>query len=212
MNKANLIRVSYLLKRAGLIQEFPLTPQMRHILMRGSAVHRYSIGLDTAFDHGGEAVAKKHIETFPRNLQVYGRAILDFRKKFDVHYVRVEQRIDDPALRLTGCPDRVGTWLHPAEGVGHNAVFDYKTGNEYDWHRLQLALYSILIERDASEKNYNVYQDNPFFVTKRVSVYLGKDGTSRTVVHDNKKDIAEAWSLIQRYLINESEVTINASQ
>ena len=107
---------------------------------------------------------------------------------------------------------QVGTWLHPAEGVGHNAVFDYKTGNEYDWHRLQLALYSILIERDASEKNYNVYQDNPFFVTKRVSVYLGKDGTSRTVVHDNKKDIAEAWSLIQRYLINESEVTINASQ
>jgi|TARA_R110000824_G_scaffold260399_1_gene449026 hypothetical protein len=203
MNKENLIRVSYLLKRAGLIQEFPLTPQMRHILMRGSAVHRYSIGLDTAFDNGGESEAKKYIETFPLNLQVYGQSILDFRKKFDVNYVRVEQRIDDPALRLTGCPDRVGTWLHPSEGVGHNAVFDYKTGNEYNWHRLQLALYSILIERDP---NY------PFFITKRISVYLGKDGTSRTVVHDNKKDIAEAWSLIQRYLINENEVTINANK
>lgn len=201
MNKETLIRVSYLLKRAGLIQEFPLTPQMRHILMRGSAVHRYSIGLDTAFDKGGEVEAKKNIESFPSNLRVYGQAILDFRKKFDVLYTRVEQRIDDPALRLTGCPDRVGTFLHPAEGVGHNAVFDYKTGNEYDWHRLQLALYSILIERDTN---------HPFFITKRVSVYLGKDGTSRTVIHDNKKDIAEAWSLIQRYLINESEVTTNA--
>jgi hypothetical protein len=67
-------------------------------------------------------------------------------------------------------------------------VLDYKTGAAQKWHRLQLALYSILLERDKHP------------TVARLAVYLKNDGTYSMTQHDSALDITQAWNLINRYL------------
>jgi hypothetical protein len=177
----NIIRVTQLLSWAGITKPLPKSPHIKKALVRGSAVHRYSLQLEKVLDQKGIRSANKVLETWPANLIPYGHAILQFYSVHKPQYTQKEERVTDEELLLTGCPDRVGTIK------GYRAVFDYKTGGEYSWHRLQLALYSILLERAGYPTDI------------RIDVYLSKDGVFRQVIHKSNKDLVEAWSIIKAY-------------
>jgi hypothetical protein len=178
--ETNIIRVTQLLRWAGITKPIPNSVHIQKALVRGSAVHRYSVGLEQKIADGGDG-AQKFLNSWPRNLIPYGHAISQFHSIYRPKFDRTEERITDKELYLTGCPDRVGIVK------GYRAVVDYKTGGEYGWHRLQLALYSILLERVGVKTDI------------RMGVYLSKEGAYRTVIHKANKDIMEAWSLIKAY-------------
>jgi ATP-dependent exoDNAse (exonuclease V) beta subunit len=205
-NERELTRVTYLLQRAGICKEIPDTPQLRHAARRGTRVHSLSEIFDRHFDsqglslmglelRGREAYSLTNDEHagainridrgFDTTLIPYLRALQQFRVEFPIRYTRIEERIDDVGLGLSGCPDRVGV-----QPDGTVTLVDYKTGNEYPWHRYQLALYAVLLDRIDIK------------VTQRVDAYLQKDGSSFFTVHDSAVDIAEAWAIINKYLLN----------
>jgi RecB family exonuclease len=129
---------------------------------------------------GGDS-ATTCLDSWPKNLVPYGQAIAQFHAIYRPEFHHTEERITDEPLHLTGCPDRVGVVK------GYRTVVDYKTGGEYAWHRLQLALYAILLDRINQPTDI------------RMAVYLSKEGECRTVIHKANKDILEAWSLIKEY-------------
>jgi hypothetical protein len=180
MDERHIIRVTQLLRWAGITKPIPKSIHIQKALVRGSAVHRYSIGLEKRISEGGDG-ARICLDSWPKNLIPYGHAISQFYAIYRPEFHHTEERITDEPLHLTGCPDRVGVVK------GYRAVVDYKTGGEYSWHRLQLALYSILLERINQPTDI------------RMAVYLSKEGVYRTVIHKANKDILEAWSLIKEY-------------
>ena len=206
MNEPEFTRVTSLLREAGICQKMPDTPQLRLAAKRGTRVHRISETFDRHFDstnlclmrldlRGREAYSltyEEHAGDINRlnlgldsTLIPYLRALQEFRVGFPIHYTSIEERIDDTGLGLSGCPDRVGT-----QPNGTVTLIDYKTGNEYPWHKCQLALYAVLLDRIGIK------------VTQRVDVYLQRDGSSFFTVHDSAVDIAEAWTIISQYLLN----------
>jgi hypothetical protein len=180
MEEQNIIRVTQLLRWAGVTKPIPKSVHIQKALVRGSAVHKYSIGLEKKIASGGDG-AQKLLNSWPKNLIPYGHAIAQFHAVYQPTFNRTEERITDKQLYLTGCPDRVGIVK------GYRAVVDYKTGGEYAWHRLQIALYAILLERIGLSTDI------------RMCVYLSKEGVYRPVIHKANKDIIEAWSLIKAY-------------
>ncbi len=176
-----IIRVTELLRWAGITKPIPKSAHIKKAMVRGSAVHRYSLALEEQLEQGDIKTANQLLQTWPANLIPYGHAIMQFCSIYKPTYTQREQRITDEELLLTGCPDRVGSVK------GYRAVIDYKTGGEYKWHRLQLALYAILLERQGHVTDI------------RMDVYLSKTGAYKQVIHKSNKDILEAWSIIKAY-------------
>jgi hypothetical protein len=190
-----LMRVTSLLRWAGVTKPIPNTAVVRAAMERGTAVHEWSLRIEEA----ARVHSQPHLIGFmPRRLQGYGRAVAAFTRRYEPHWDERETRKDDPVLGLTGCPDRVGVMQ------GERVVVDFKTGHRYAWHRLQLALYAILIERVGVTHDQQV--DRAYRLDKRMGVYLEPEGTYRLVTYRKHQDILDAWSIITRY---RNEVTRN---
>ena len=184
-----MIRVTELLRWAGITSPIPMTTAMQTAMQRGTAVHEWSVRVergrwlpDRRGKLGGDVIL-----AMPQPLRGYGRAVAAFVEAYRPEWSTVESRIDDRAIDLTGCPDRVGLIN------GERVVVDYKTGGRSAWHRLQVALYAILVERSLWTPD-----GCPRF-NKRLIVYLSPDGTYRLASYAGRQDILEAWSLITRY-------------
>tara|TARA_R110000824_G_scaffold219743_7_gene406740 strand:- start:1105 stop:1716 length:612 start_codon:yes stop_codon:yes gene_type:complete len=176
-----IIRVTELLRWAGITKPIPKSAHIKKAMVRGSAVHRYSLALEDQLEQGDKKKANALLQTWPANLIPYGHAIMQFYSIYRPTYTQREQRITDEGIFLTGCPDRVGLVK------GYRAVIDYKTGGEYKWHRLQVALYAILLERQGHITDI------------RMDVYLSKEGIYKQTIHKSNKDLLEAWSIIKAY-------------
>lgn len=183
-----MIRVTSLLRWAGVTTPIPETQTTWTAMKRGSDVHEWSVKIERDWfavaQSGGDVIL-----TMPHHLRGYGRAVVSFAQDYKPQWTAIESRIDDPAIDLTGCPDRVGI-IDDA-----HVIVDYKTGGRYDWHRLQLALYAVLVERSRGWRD-DFMADT---IQKRLSVYLLPDGKYRLVSHSGRSDILEAWKLITRY-------------
>jgi hypothetical protein len=178
-----MIRVTELLRWAGVTAPIPMTAAVQTAMRRGTAVHEWSVMVERdRFKDGGAIVS-----AMPLPLRGYGRAVAAFVEAYRPQWSAVESRIDDPAIDLTGCPDRVGVIND------EQVIVDYKTGGRSAWHRLQVALYAILVERSLWTP------DGCTRFNKRLIVYLSPDGTYRLASYAGRQDILEAWSLITRY-------------
>jgi len=177
-----MIRVTDLLRWGGITSPLPDTAVVKAAAERGTTVHRLSLRVED-IAHLDNKVWTTTELVVPEAVLGYCQAVLAFHKQFKPHWKLREVRIDDEALRLTGCPDRYGIL------DGKNVVLDYKTGPPQKWHRLQLALYTILLKRQHS-----AHPD------QRIAVYLKKDGTFSLEQHDRDLDLAQGWNLINRYL------------
>ena len=203
MEDDELIRVTSLLRWAGVTRKIPNNAIVRAALERGTAVHEWSLQIErrtsdivSSLDAGD--MSPSIIGHMPRELRGYGRAIAKFTDRHQPEWHEREVRKDDHVLGITGQPDRVGTI------AGKRVVVDFKTGNRYGWHRLQLALYSILIERGGVTVDGVV--DRGYKLDKRIGVYLSKFGEFSLQTYENSRDILEAWSIITKY---RNEVTQN---
>ena len=177
-----MIRVTELLRWGGITSPLPDTAVVKAAAERGTTVHRLSLQVEDMAHLENKGWTTTEL-VVPDKVVGYCKAVLAFHQQFKPEWKLREVRIDDKALRLTGCPDRYGIL------DGKNVVLDYKTGPPQKWHRLQLALYTILLKRQHS-----VHPD------QRIAVYLKKDGTFSLAQHDSELDLAQAWNLINRYL------------
>jgi len=182
-----LLRVTSLLRWAGLTTSIPDTPAVRAALKRGTAVHEWSLLVEDLHATNDQSV----IHRMPSDLQGYGTAVAAFNERYQPHWDEREQRKDDQAIGITGCPDRVGVIQ------GERVVVDFKTGHRYAWHRLQLALYAILIERVGV--TVDGVLDRDYKLDKRLGVYLSPDGSYSLNTYRKQQDILEAWSIITKY-------------
>jgi RecB family exonuclease len=185
-----MIRVTELLRWAGVTTPIPNTPALRAALVRGTAVHEHSVEIEPHVANGTDRV---FIATLSKPLQGYCHAVAQFAHRFTPEWDEVEVRKDDPSILLTGCPDRVGVI------GGERVIIDYKTGGSSHWHKVQLALYQILVERCG------VNGDRSYRIDKRMNVYLAADGSYRLDSYRKHEDILGAWKILTRY--NESEAT-----
>ena len=179
-----MIRVTELLRWAGVTSPIPDTPAVQAALVRGTAVHEHSVWIEL---HVRAETDREFIDTLPASLRGYCHAVAQFSKQFSPNWDDVEVRKDDHVIGLTGCPDRVGTIN------GERMIIDYKTGGMAKWHRLQLALYAILVERCGVKGDMN------YRIDKRMNVYLAADGSFRLDSHRAQQDILDAWRIITRY-------------
>ena len=186
-----MIRVTELLRWAGVTTPIPNTPALRAALVRGTAVHAHSIEIEL---HVADGTGEAFIDTVPQPLHGYCHAVAQFAQQFAPKWDEVEARKDDPSIYLTGCPDRVGVIN------GERVIIDYKTGGMSQWHRVQLALYQILVERCG------VNGDRSYRIDKRMNVYLAADGSYRLDSYRTQQDILNAWKIITRY-VNHQEAT-----
>jgi RecB family exonuclease len=182
--EVSMIRVTELLRWAGVTSPIPDTPAVQAALVRGTAVHEYSVQIEP---HVVAGTDRQFISTLPASLRGYGHAVAQFTQQFSPNWDEVEVRKDDTVIGLTGCPDRVGTIN------GERMIIDYKTGGMAKWHRLQLALYAILVERCG------VNGDKGYRIDKRMNVYLAADGSFRLDSYRAQQDIFDAWRIITRY-------------
>jgi hypothetical protein len=185
-----MIRVTELLRWAGITTPIPMTPAIRTAMQRGTDVHAWSVKVEEEWVQGDRKGAWESLavsQAMPEHLRGYGRAVHAFAERYRPRWSAIESRIDDTAICLTGCPDRAGII------GGRHTIVDYKTGGQYPWHRLQVALYAILVERSLWTRD-----GSPQF-NKRLTVYLSPEGTFRIGSHSGRQDILEAWSLITRY-------------
>jgi CRISPR/Cas system-associated exonuclease Cas4 (RecB family) len=182
--EAHMIRVTELLRWAGVTSPIPDTPAVQAALVRGTAVHEHSVQIEP---HVVDGTDRQFIATLPESLRGYGHAVAQFTKQFSPVWDEVEVRKDDAVIGLTGCPDRVGMMS------GERVIIDYKTGGMAKWHRLQLALYAILVERCG------VNGRTDYRIDKRMNVYLAADGSYRLDSHRTQQDILDAWKIITRY-------------
>ena len=176
-----MIRVTELLRWGGITSPLPDTAVVKAAAERGTEVHRLSLQVED-MAHLDNKVWTTTELIVPEALLGYCKAVLAFHKQFKPQWKQREVRIDDEELGLTGCPDRYGTL------TVQSVVLDYKTGPPQKWHRLQLALYAILLKRFGRKTD------------KRMAVYLKKDGTFSIEQYDNALDITQAWNLINRYI------------
>jgi len=176
-----MIRVTDLLRWGGITTPIPNTDASRKALQRGTLVHECSLIVEDNLPTMPSA------DLIPVNVVGYGCAVWRFMRSMQPVWHQREVRIDDHAIDLTGCPDRVGTIN------GTNIIVDYKTGGRYGWHRLQVALYAVLVERSLWTPDICPRFD------KRLIVYLSPDGTYQVSSCSRRQDILEAWSLITRY-------------
>jgi len=179
-----MIRVTELLRWAGVTSPMPDTPALHAALARGTAVHEFSTQIEPLVAVGTD---RAFIATMPVSLRGYGDAVAQFTHRFTPQWDEVEVRKDDRSIGLTGCPDRVGVIN------GERVIIDYKTGSTAQWHRLQLALYAILVERCG------VNGDRSCRIDKRMNVYLASDGSYRLDSYRTQHDVLEAWKIITRY-------------
>ena len=179
-----MIRVTELLRWAGVTSPFPDTPAMRAALTRGTAVHEASVEIEQRVVTG---TAKTYLMTLPDTLRGYAEAVSQFADDFRPAWDEVEVQKQDHVIGLSGTPDRVGLIR------GERVVLDYKTGGASGWHRLQLALYTILVERCG------VNGDDGYRIDKRLNVYLSKGGGYQVRTHRSQQDIIEAWKIINSF-------------
>ena len=164
-----MIRVTELLRWGNYTSEIPNVPAVQEALKRGTAVHESSLEIEPN---------PEYVNQMPTIFQGYGEAVSKYHEKFQPVWLFREERIDDEELGITGCPDRYG------EINGQLAVMDYKTGASQSWHKLQLALYAILLGRQNHQTEI------------RVCVYLQSDGTFSVQRHTSNVDLVTGWSLI----------------
>lgn len=173
-----MIRVTELLRWGGITPDIPNVPAVTNALKRGTAVHEWSLKIEDSVDVGQR---KKVIAAMPEDLRCYGEAVANFHEQVRPGWMCREIRIDDLELGITGCPDRYGAIR------GEPTVLDFKTGQAQDWHRLQLAIYSILLKRENRDTD------------SRLDVYLRKDGTFKMERHQSNVDMLAAWTLINEW-------------
>ena len=179
-----MIRVTELLRWAGVAPPFPDIPAVRAALTRGTAVHEASVEIEERVATG---TVGTYLMALPDGLRGYGQAVSQFAKDFVPAWDEVEVQKQDHVIGLSGTPDRVGLMR------GERVILDYKTGGVAGWHRLQLALYSILVERCGVQGN------DAYRIDKRINVYLSKDGKYTLRTHRSQQDIIEAYQLITRF-------------
>lgn len=141
------------------------------VARRGTTLHAWSI----------------HAEDNPRTpyppmIEGYAPAFLDYHQTLKPNWIWREQNISVPALGLAGRLDRFG------RASGAWTVADLKTGGACDWHRLQLALYALLVEASTGRT-----------VERRQAVYVRKDGTWKQVIHTDEADLLEARAMIAEF-------------
>ena len=155
-----MIRVSRVLAEAGLVDTTWFTDAARS---RGTAVHALA---EAAFQRQQLSVAPS-LEGFASALAA-GIAALGFEA------VCVERRFAFNGI--TGRPDAIGFATRPVGSGIHIGpmIVDVKSGEQYDSHGIQLALYEML----ANANNVHallpvVYRDVPW---NRVALYVAENG------------------------------------
>jgi hypothetical protein len=141
-----LPRVTEILKSAGLINGDWFTDESRD---RGTFIHQA-----TVIDEQGDLD-----ESFEPTRQYMGY-IMAWRKFLAEHKCRwthIEQRMEHPAFRYSGIPDREGTVDDKP------TIVDIKSGSAAKWHKLQGAAYCAFFPKP------HLYQ--------RLVVRLQDDGT-----------------------------------
>jgi hypothetical protein len=189
--ETNLIRVTELLRWGGIVKPIPDLPRIRTALKRGTAVHEWSLKIEDD---------DSCIQDMPSELQGYGSAIQKVNKELRPNWKMREQRIDDVELGITGCPDRCGLVLD-----NEFVVLDYKTGQSHEWHKMQLAIYSILIKRWTESNSRGEVSLEP---KVRLNAYLKPDGTFAIESHLSRVDMIRAWSLINRWREYNSQMSL----
>ena len=179
-----MIRVTELLRWAGVTPPFPDVPAVRAAMTRGTAIHEASVEIEKRVSSG---TVGTYLMALPDALHGYGQAVSQFATDFAPAWDEVEKQKQDYVIGLSGTPDRVGVVR------GERVILDYKTGGSSGWHRLQLALYAILVERCG------VHGHNAYRIDKRINVYLSKDGKYKVQTHRLQQDIVEAWQIINRF-------------
>lgn len=186
-----MIRVTELLRWSGESEPIPDYPHVRKAMERGTAVHAISLDVEDRLELDLDLLLLKREpkrttddyinESLPEWVRGYARAVKKFNKDYRPRWIEKEQRKVDIELGISGCPDRICVIDEKV------SLIDYKTGNNYPWHRLQLALYQILVERAGIQ------------IEQRVNVYLYSSGRYRVGIHNNIKDIHDAWLIINKY-------------
>ena len=105
----------------------------------GTEVHKLTELMDHGEDKGYD---------FSEKAETYRAGWVAFRKAFPFTIVECEQPRYDATYDFAGTPDRIVVWRKV------RTVVEIKTGQRYDWHRFQTALYRQLSE---STKRLIVY-------------------------------------------------------
>jgi len=196
MLEGSMIRVTDLLKWAGLAPEFPDVPAVRVAANRGTVVHQLSMKIEDlhkkhpSFTGEGNLEIRNFVCTTDPAIRPYLLGVWSFLSEINPVWKMREQQLRDEEILLRGTPDRYGIVQAPCTGFNERrVVVDFKTGPSKPWHRYQLALYSILIERSFPE----------FKVDERWAVYLTKQGSFKIEIHHSATDITTAWNAINRY-------------
>jgi CRISPR/Cas system-associated exonuclease Cas4 (RecB family) len=176
-----MIRVTELLRWSGEAEPIPDYPHVRKAMERGTAVHDMSLNLEDRLDLQPDKPVEDYINELPEWIRGYANAVRRFNEDYRPRWIEKELRKVDIELGISGCPDRICVIDEKV------SLIDYKTGNNYPWHRLQLALYQILVERAGIQ------------IEQRVNVYLYSSGRYRVGIHNNIKDIHDAWLIINKY-------------
>lgn len=176
-----MIRVTELLRWGGIAPPIPDSSFVAEALKRGTAVHEWSLKVEAS---------SSAINDMPSELRGYGKAVADFHKAFNPTWKLREKRLDDLTLDITGCPDRFGVIEDEL------TLLDYKTGKPYDWHKMQLAVYAILLSRYFHKASKQFSLNN----IRRMCVYLSVDGTFTVQRYDSKIDLIRGWELISSWL------------
>jgi hypothetical protein len=194
-----MIRVTELLRRYGVAPEFPNVPAVRAAANRGTVVHELSLRIEDLHRDGDISSVRRFIEGLDPLVRPYVQGVHEFVSTFNPVWVMREQRLVDDEILLCGTPDRYGSIQRQVvhENLRHtkhatykrNVVIDFKTSSPKSWHRYQVALYSILIERSFPDIK----------VDERWCVYLHKRGSFQVEIHKSNMDIVKAWNIINRY-------------
>jgi ATP-dependent exoDNAse (exonuclease V) beta subunit len=176
MASESMIRVTELLRWCGVTSSIPNLPIIKAAMERGTLVHQWSLLIEDSADSDKLGELDNCFNQITADIQGYAKAVANFHTKFRPTWISREVRIQDEELGVSGCPDRYG------EIRGELVVLDFKTGQSYKWHRMQVALYAILLQRQQSPTN------------DRWCVYLRPDGSFSLQRHNSKLDLVRAWT------------------
>lgn len=157
--------VTTILKHGGQIE---MARFSETALSRGTRVHHAALGVDEGFAH--------HV-ALATDISGECEAYLRFLREIRPEYLCAEQPRWHTRLRFAGRPDRICIRIR-----GFPGVLELKTGQPYDWHRLQLAGYQLLHPAGA-----------------RWVVYLKPNGRYELRRHDNPADYDEFLRALDRY-------------
>jgi len=172
LNGRQLPSVTTMLKDVGFIDDRYFN---EYAAKRGTYVHKAT----ALWDKGNLDESSLDIK-----LNGYLNGYKLFRKEFKVEWTHIETPFYNEIFDIAGIPDR----------VGEHIIVDIKTGETppnlaaatpVHWHRIQTALYCILIGHD--------------FRTRRFGLYLKSSGSYKLVPFTDRKDFEIAHAVITVY-------------